>query len=79
VVVADVANWQGTIILPAFMDIGGYSETQLVPGAYPGGLPLLFKCASDADDLYAVMVTLDAFTNETATDDYILEISAIQL
>jgi hypothetical protein len=79
VVAADTAKWQGTVIMPALMDIGGYSETTLVPGTYPGSLPLLFKCGSSADDIYGVLVTLDDFTNETATDDYIIEISGFQL
>ena len=58
---ADRANVVGQIDFPAMSENGtGASATQASPSTV-GGLPIPFTCASDADDLIGVLVTLDAF------------------
>ena len=58
---ADRANVVGQIDFPAMNDNGtGASASQVSPSTV-GGLPVPFTCASGADDLIGVLVTLDAF------------------
>ncbi len=66
---ADRGFYLGRLSFFALESLGaGNSDTQLVPG--DKGVPFGFECASGDVDLYGVLVTRDAFTNETATDDY---------
>ena len=77
---ADLANEIGFILFPA-MDAAswtttGDSEAIATPSTY-GNLPLAFICAADADDLWGVLVTLDAFT-QVAGDDMTVELTVEQ-
>lgn len=65
---ADLAKYIGKIDFPALEDIGGDSEAVATPNTN-GNLPLAFDCASVTDTLYGILVTRDAITGETATDD----------
>ncbi len=61
-VYANVANLVGIVPLSAMTSIAtGGSYAVASPSTY-GNLPLEFECAAAADDLIAVVVTLDAFT-----------------
>jgi hypothetical protein len=72
---ADLANYIGKIDFPALEDLGtGDSSAVAAPSTY-GNLPLAFTCATDADDLYGILVTRDAFTN-TATNDITITLTA---
>lgn len=74
---ADLANYVGKIDLPAMEDIGtGDSEAVATPSTV-GNLPMAFTCASDADDLYAVVATRDIVT-PTATNDLVLRLTVEQ-
>ncbi len=64
---ADLANYVGRIDFPAMEDLGGDSMAVCTPST-TGNLPLAFKCAATANDLFGILVTRDAFT-QTATDD----------
>ncbi len=74
---ADLANYVGKIDFPAMEDLGGDSEAVATPST-TGNLPLSFTCAAGADDLYGVLVTRDAITGETATDDWVIRLTAEQ-
>ncbi len=74
---ADEANYVGYIDFPAMNDVGGDSEAIATPST-SGNLPLAFTCATAADDLIGVLVTRDAITGETATDDYIIKLTVEQ-
>lgn len=76
---ADLANYIGKIDFPALEDLGtGDSEATIVPGVYPGSLPLAFDCAAGADDLFGVLVTRDAITDEAAGMDMTIVLTAVQ-
>jgi len=77
VVHADIGYYIGRIDFPAMDDFGGDSETTCTPST-TGNLPLSFICESDSKDIYGVLITRDAFTNETATDDYIVRLTVEQ-
>ena len=64
---ADLAKYVGKIDFPAMEDLGGDSSALATPSTY-GNLPLAFKCTTNADDLFGILVTRDAFT-QTAGDD----------
>lgn len=66
---ADIAKFVGRIDFPAMEDLGGNSEAVATPSTPNSGLPMVFTCASTADDLIGILVTRDAITGETATDD----------
>jgi hypothetical protein len=74
---ADAGNYIGRIDFPALEDLGGDSEAVCTPST-TGNLPLAFTCAATSRTLWGVLVTRDAFTNETATDDYIIRITCEQ-
>ncbi len=65
---ADLANYIGRIDFPALSEHGtGDAEALATPSTY-GNLPMEFECASDADDFYGVLVTLDDFTQDAGDD-----------
>lgn len=69
---ADLANYVGKIDLPAMEDLGtGCSEAISTPSTC-GNLPLAFTCAAGADDLWAVVVARDAFTQGATKEMTIL-------
>ncbi|KKM20043.1 hypothetical protein LCGC14_1649510 [marine sediment metagenome] len=72
---ADLANYQGKIDFPGLEDLGGDSEAVATPSTV-GNLPLAFECAPDDGDLFGILVTRDAITGETATDDYTVTLTA---
>jgi len=74
---ADLANYIGKIDFPAMEDLGGDSETLATPSTY-GNLPFAFTCASDANDLYGILVTRDAITGESAGDDMTVKLTCEQ-
>jgi len=65
VLAADKLNWVGRIEIPICTNIGGMSAN-LASTSTTGGLPLEFTCASGSRNLYGVLVTLDAVTEEAA-------------
>ncbi len=65
VLAADKLNYVGRIDFPAGEDLGGMSEA-VVTTSTSGNLPLAFNCASDDRNLYGVVVTRDAITEEAA-------------
>ena len=75
VIHADIANFIGRIEFPALADLGGDSEAVVTPSDETGLLPLPFRCASADDALYGILVTRDAITGETATDDMTVRLS----
>ena len=73
---ADEANYVGRITFPVMADLGtGDSEAMVTPSLTTGNLPLAFTCATNDQDLYAIAVTRDAITGETATDDLIIKLT----
>ncbi len=72
----DRPNYLGKIDFPALESLGaGNSDTVATPSSPTSGVPFGFTCASADRDLYGILVTRDAFTNETATDDYVITLS----
>lgn len=67
-------GFQKFIELPAMTAWGDDSVSLATPSTV-GNLPLPFECASGADDLYIVVVTLTAFT-QTAGENLTIEITA---
>jgi hypothetical protein len=74
---ADIAKSLGYIDFPALADVGGNSEAVCTPST-TGNLPMWVDAASAADDLIGVLVTRDAITEETATDDYTVSLTLEQ-
>jgi len=74
---ADAAKYIGRIDFPALEDLGGDSEAVATPSTY-GNLPLAFVTATASRSIYGVLVTRDAITGETATDDYIIRLTVEQ-
>ncbi len=65
---ADLAKYIGRIDFPAMSENGtGDAEAIATPSTY-GNLPLAFDCAAGADDIFGVLVTLDAFTQDPGDD-----------
>lgn len=65
---ADLANYIGRIDFPALSENGtGDSEALATPSTY-GNIPIAFTCASGSDDLYGVVMTMDAFTQGAGND-----------
>lgn len=72
---ADISQYVGRIDFPALSDLGANSEAVATPNTPGSGLPLAFTCAAAADDLIGILVTRDAITGETATDDMTIKLS----
>jgi hypothetical protein len=64
-ITADLPNYLGWIDFPGLTDLGGYSETIATPNT-SGNLPFSFVLAGKPKDLYGLVVTRDAETNEAA-------------
>ena len=58
---ADRANFVGPIDFPALSENGTGASASMVTPSTIGGLPIAFTCANSCDDLFGVLVTLDAF------------------
>ena len=71
---ADVANYIGRIDFPALESLGGGDSQAIATRADGTNIDLPFKCASADTDLYGIMLTRDAITGETATDDLICDL-----
>ena len=74
---ADLAKYIGKIDFPALESLGTTDSNAVASPSTVGNLPLVFKCAADADDLIGVLVTRDAFT-QTPTDDMTIILTAEQ-
>jgi hypothetical protein len=61
---ADIAKHVGDIEFPPLRNFGGSPQAIVTPST-SGNLPMAFKCAS-SKDLWGVLVTQDAITDETA-------------
>jgi len=72
---ADKDSYIGRIDFPAMEDLGGDSDSEATPSTY-GNLPLAYETGGPDRALYGILVTRDAFTNETATDDYTVVLTA---
>ncbi len=70
---ADLAKYVGKIDFPALESLGTTDSVATVTPNTAGNLPLAFVCASNADDLFGVLVTRDAFT-QTAGDDMTIKL-----
>lgn len=77
VLAADRSNFVGKVDLPALESLGGCAEAGATPST-TGNLPLAFSCASNANDLYGVLVTRDAETNEVADMEMTVRITVEQ-
>lgn len=64
----DLAKYVGKIDISALESLGTTDSVATVTPSTVGNLPLAFKCAAAADDLFGVLVTRDVFT-QTPTDD----------
>ncbi len=73
----EIATYVGSIDFPALSDVGGVSEAVATPST-TGNLPLAFKCAAAADDLFGVMVTRDAITGEAAGSSMVCRLTTDQ-
>ena len=71
---ADKAFYVGKIDFPAMESLGTTDSNSICSPGTVGNLPLAFECATDADDLYGILVTRDAFT-QTATDDLTVKLT----
>ena len=74
---ADQANYVGRIDFPAMSENGTGDSEAIATESTFGNLPLAFTCAATADDLFGVLVTMDAFT-QVATDDMIIKLTVRQ-
>lgn len=74
---ADIGKYVGVINFPALSDKGGNSEA-IVTSSSAGVLPLWVDAATAADDLLGILITEDAITGETATDDYTIKLTLEQ-
>lgn len=74
---AETATYMGKVDFPAMEDLGGVSEAVATPSTY-GNLPLAFKCAAAADDLFGVLVTRDAIAGEAASSSLTLSLTVEQ-
>ncbi len=73
---ADRGFYLGKIDFPALESLGaGNSDTLAVESSPTSGVPFEFKCAVGDTDLYGILVTRDAFTNETVDDEYKITLS----
>lgn len=72
---ADLANYIGRIDVTALESLGTTDSNAVATPSTVGNLPLAFKCASDADDLFVVAVTRDAFT-QTAGENLTIRLTA---
>ena len=74
---ADLAKFIGWIEFPAMEStpVNGDSKSVAVPGS--PGMPLAFECAAGADDIYGVLVAVDAVT-PGAADDMTIQLTAEQ-
>ncbi len=73
---ADRGFYLGKIDIPALESLGvGNSDAIATLTSPTAGLPFHFTCAAADTDLYGILVTRDAFTNETATDDYVISLT----
>ena len=69
----DRDGYVGRLDFSAMQDLGGNSESMLVPGDI--GMPLEFKCAPGENTLWGIAVTRDAITGEAA--GMILQVSLL--
>ena len=67
---ADRGFYLGKLDFPALESLGAGNSDVVITPSTVGGVPFAFECAVADVDLYGILVTRDAFTNETATDDY---------
>ena len=66
---ADRAKFIGAIEFPALHSILTTSDSwSVATPSTVGNLPLPFKCAAAADDLFGILVSVDAFTQEAGDD-----------
>jgi len=66
---ADRTKYVGEIAFPALADVSAsIASIAVVSPSTVGKLPIFYKCAAASTSLFAVLKTLDAFT-QTATDD----------
>ncbi len=76
-VYSEASKCIGWIDYNGFEDKGGCSQTLSTPST-SGNLPLSFKCEVNNRDIYGILITLDAFTNETGTAGYFIALEIIQ-
>lgn len=74
---AEISTYIGKVDFPAMEDLGGVSEAIATPST-TGNLPLVFKAAAAADDLYGVLVTRDGITGEAAGSSLVISLTAEQ-
>jgi len=67
---ADRGFYLGKLDFPALESLGAGNSDVVATPSTVGGIPFAFECAAADVALYGVLVTRDAFTNETATDVY---------
>jgi hypothetical protein len=62
----DLASYVGKIDFPGMEDLGGDSSWAQATPSTAGGLPLPYRCAYGEHRLWAIVVTRDAFTPDSA-------------
>lgn len=72
IVVADRSKLLGKIDFPAMADIGTVSE------ADNSDIRLSYTAAAGSQDIYGILETLDAFTNESASMTITIRLQALQ-
>lgn len=73
---ADRGFYLGKIDFPALESLGaGNSDTLAATSSPTSGIPFAFACAVADVDLYGILVTRDAFTNETVDDEYVITLT----
>lgn len=76
---ADRGFYIGKIDFPAMESLGAGNSDTIAAGSSPtSGIPFAFACATADVDLYGILVTRDAFTNQTAADDYVITLTVEQ-
>ncbi len=63
---ADLQQYLGYVNIPTLEDLGGYSEAIVTQNTPDSKLPLPFVITSGGRDIYAIHVTREAITGETA-------------
>tara|TARA_Y100000310_G_scaffold23392_1_gene22380 strand:- start:11042 stop:11662 length:621 start_codon:yes stop_codon:yes gene_type:complete len=74
---ADEAKFVGQVDWPALSNLGGMSVS-VATASTVGNLPLWVDSASNADDLFGILVTRDAETGETAGDEFVVDLTLEQ-
>ncbi len=74
----DLAKYIGKTDVPALESLGTTDSVAIATPSTVGNLPMAFTCVSTVDDIYAIVVTRDVFT-QTTTDDLTIRLTIEQI